>query len=106
MISPDNVQVYIGIGAVDMRKSINGLSLLVSQQWSLDVFTGHMFAFTNRRRTTVKVLYWDLTGFALWQKRLDKERFTWPKTLCVSPSASFAGFLKGSTSPPTEAIWR
>jgi transposase len=80
MISPDGVQVYIGIGSVDMRKSIDGLSLLVSQQWSLDVFTGHMFAFTNRRRTVVKVLYWDCTGFALWQKRLDKDRFKWPES--------------------------
>ena len=79
MIVPD-VQVYIGIGWTDMRKSINGLALLVSQQWSLDVFTGHMFAFTNRRRTVVKVLYWDATGFALWQKRLDKARFKWPES--------------------------
>jgi transposase len=80
MITPDNVQVYIAVGAVDMRKSIGGLSLLVSQQWSLDPFTGHMFAFSNRRRTVVKVLYWDFSGFALWMKRLDKDRFKWPES--------------------------
>ncbi|HEY4002894.1 MAG TPA: IS66 family insertion sequence element accessory protein TnpB [Candidatus Xenobia bacterium] len=80
MLTLDRVQVYIGIGSVDMRKSIDGLSLLVSQQWSLDLFTGHMFAFTNRRRTVVKVLYWDSNGFALWQKRLDKDRFKWPES--------------------------
>jgi transposase len=80
MMWPDNFQVYIGIGSIDMRKSINGLSLIVSQQWSLDPFAGHMFAFSNRRRTVVKVLYWDSNGFALWQKRLDRDRFCWPES--------------------------
>jgi transposase len=80
MIGPDNIQVYVGIGHVDMRKSIDGLSILVSQQWSLDPFAGHMFAFSNRRRTVVKVLYWDRTGFALWMKRLDRDRFCWPES--------------------------
>jgi transposase len=63
-----------------MRKAIDGLSILVSQQLSLDPFSGHMFAFSNRRRTVVKVLYWDSNGFALWQKRLERDRFRWPES--------------------------
>jgi len=80
MIGPAHVQVYVAIGHVDMRKSIDGLSILVSQRFALDPFAGHMFAFTNRRRTTVKVLYWDRNGFCLWQKRLDREHFRWPES--------------------------
>lgn len=80
MIGPDHVQVYVAVGSVDMRKSIDGLSILVSQQWSMDPFSGHMFAFSNRRRTTVKVLYWDRNGFCIWQKRLERERFRWPES--------------------------
>lgn len=34
------VKVYIALGATDMRKSINGLSLLVEEQFELDLFTG------------------------------------------------------------------
>src|SRR5687768_5395732 len=78
--SPDQIRVYVAIGYVDLRKSIDGLSILVSQRFELDPFAGHMFAFTNRRRTAVKVLYWDRNGFCLWQKRLEKQRFRWPES--------------------------
>jgi len=79
VIGVDHVRVYLAVGQVDMRKSIDGLALLVSG-FSLDPFAGHLFAFCNRRRTTVKVLYWDRNGFCLWQKRLEKECFKWPSS--------------------------
>ena len=75
-----SVRVYIAAGATDMRKSINGLSMLVADQLELDPFSGHLFAFCNRKRDIVKVLYWDRNGFCLWQKRLEKDRFPWPET--------------------------
>jgi transposase len=80
MIASGNIQVYIATGSVDMRKSIDGLALIVSGRFSLNPFTGHMFAFSNRRRTVVKLLYWDRNGFCLWQKRLERERFRWPES--------------------------
>lgn len=80
MVGPNDVRVYLAVGSVDMRKSIDGLSILVSQGFALDPFAGHMFAFSNRRRTVVKVLYWDRNGFCLWQKRLERERFRWPES--------------------------
>jgi transposase len=63
-----------------MRKAIDGLSLLVAGQMKLDPFSGHLFAFCNRRRTMVKLLLWDRNGFWLFQKRLEKQRFRWPKS--------------------------
>ena len=80
MISPDNTQVYVAIGSVDMRKAINGLSILVAQGYGLDPLAGHLFVFSNRRRTVVKVLYYDRNGFCLWQKRLERDRFRWPES--------------------------
>lgn len=74
------VQVYLAVGATDMRKAINGLSILVQHQMGKDPFGGQYFAFSNRRRTIIKVLYWDRNGFALWQKRLERHRFRWPRT--------------------------
>lgn len=78
MLSPAGLKIYVAVGNTDMRKSIDGLSILVSQQLTMDPLSGHLFAFSNRRRTTVKILYWDRNGFCLWQKRLEKEHFRWP----------------------------
>ena len=75
---PSASKVYIALGATDMRKSINGLSLLVVDQFDLDVFSGNLFAFCNRRRDIIKILYWDDNGFCIWLKRLEKDIFRWP----------------------------
>jgi transposase len=77
---PGHVQVFLAIGATDMRKSINGLSLLVEEQFSLDLFSGSYFVFCNRRRDIVKILYWAENGFCIWLKRLEKDVFRWPES--------------------------
>jgi transposase len=74
------VKIYLALGITDMRKSINGLSILVERHLELDPFSGHLFVFCNRRHTILKILYWDRNGFCIWQKRLEKEYFKWPKT--------------------------
>ncbi len=74
------MQVYIASGVTDMRKAINGLSLLVSEQMELNPLSGSLFAFCNRKRDMVKILYWDRNGFCLWHKRLEKDRFRWSDT--------------------------
>ena len=73
-------RVYLALGATDLRKAINGLSILVADHLELDSFSGHLFVFCNRARTIIKILYWDRNGFCLWQKRLEKHRFVWPET--------------------------
>jgi len=74
------IKVYIATGVTDLRKSINGLSMLVADYLELDAFSGHLFAFCNRKRDMVKVLYWERNGFCLWHKRLEQGRFIWPDT--------------------------
>ena len=44
----------------------------------LNPFRDALFVFCNKKRDKLKVLYWDKTGFALWYKRLEKNRFKWP----------------------------
>jgi len=70
--------IYLHREHVDFRKSIDGLASLVEQEMKLDVFGQHLFIFCNRNRTRMKVLYWDVTGFALWYKRLEEDKFIWP----------------------------
>ena len=76
---PSHLRVFLAPGNTDMRKAINTLSILVEDSLCLDPFSGHLFVFCNRSRTILKVLYWDRNGFCLWQKRLEKHRFTWPQ---------------------------
>ncbi len=83
-----NLKVYLAPGATDLRKSINGLSILVENQMALNPFSGYLFAFCNRKRTTVKILYWDRNGFCLWMKRLESQRYRWPDENTASVSIS------------------
>ena len=75
IFKPSGSKVYIALGATDMRKSINGLSLLVEDQFGLDLFSGSFFAFCNRNRDLVKILYWADNGFCIWMKRLEEDVF-------------------------------
>ena len=73
------LKVFLHREAVDGRKSINGLALLVEQQLGLDPFAPALYVFRNRRRDRVRILLWDRNGFWLVLKRLEADRFIWPK---------------------------
>jgi transposase len=73
--------LYLHRRPVDMRKNINGLSVLVKEGMGLDLKSSSLFIFCNQRRTHLKILYFDKSGFALWLKRLEGSKFSWPKNL-------------------------
>ncbi len=73
--------ILIHKAPVDMRKSINGLSVIVASEMKLDLKSPSLFVFINRRRTHMKILYFDKSGFALWLKRLESSKFSWPKNI-------------------------
>jgi len=77
-----------------MRKSINGLSALVAEEMGLDLDSSSLFIFCNRRRSHMKILYFDRSGFCLWLKRLEQEKFPWPKNLPANVLAIEAKDLK------------
>ena len=87
MIHADHVydKVYLCREPVDMRKSINGLAELVEAVLARNPMSGHWFVFINKRRDKIKLLYWTRTGFCLWYKRLEQQRFKWPRHLDGQP---------------------
>jgi len=72
-------KVYVQLAPIDFRKSINGLSALVEQALQLSCLQDACFVFRNRRCDKVKILRWERNGFWLFYKRLEADRFVWPK---------------------------
>ncbi len=70
--------VYLALGITDLRKSIDGLAVIVQEHFQLDPFSKHFFVFCNRKKDKIKVLEWDADGFWLHYKRLEKSHFQWP----------------------------
>jgi transposase len=75
----DQTQVYLARDPVDMRKQIDGLVLILQEAFDLDPFDSALFAFCNRQRDKIKVVYWHNNGFCLLYKRLEKGGVQWPK---------------------------
>ena len=81
MRPPERPRVYLCGEAVDFRKGMGSLAVLVEQSLGLDPFAETLYVFINRRGNAVKCLYWERNGFCLWHKRLEQERFKWPRHL-------------------------
>jgi transposase len=72
-------RVLVALAPVDLRAGFNTLSALVKSVLQADPLSGHLFVFSNRARSRLKVLYWDGSGFWLCAKRLERGRFSWPQ---------------------------
>jgi len=76
---PSSVRIFFATAPVDMRKSIDGLAGLVTEILDADPFSGFLFVFRGRKGDRIKILLWDRNGFLLMYKRLEKNRFRFPK---------------------------
>lgn len=63
-----------------MRKAIHGLLQLIEQEMQLDVFQRSAFLFCGVTKRNLKVIFWDKNGFCMLQKKLEKDKYAWPKT--------------------------
>ena len=74
-------RIYLHRQFADFRKSINGLSVIIESEMKLPAMSGALFIFCNKAKDKLKILYWDKTGFAMWYKRLEKDKFKWPSRI-------------------------
>ena len=75
-----------------MRKSIDGLAVLVKEAFHLDPFNQGLFVFCNRKRDKIKILQWDHNGFWLIYRRLERGKFDWPRNLQDTVNISYREF--------------
>lgn len=91
--------IFIHKDPVDMRKGINGLCAVVEQAQMGELTGNYLFVFAGKRKKSIKVLYFDKSGFALWQKRLEAAKFCWPKkdvqNVVKLTSEQFSWLLEG-----------
>lgn len=80
-------KVYLARGNTDLRKSIDGLAVIVMECFELDPFSPCSFVFCNRKRDKLKILQWEHNGFWLHYRRLEEGTFYWPSENETGPMA-------------------
>ena len=75
----DFLDIYVCLQPMDMRKSFDSLSAIVSSIIRKDPLSGHLFVFINKSRSKIKILFWDRTGYCQYYKRLESGKITLPK---------------------------
>jgi transposase len=78
-------RVFVCTQPADMRRSFDGLAILVQQFLGCDPLSGDLFVFRSKRGDRVKLLYWNDDGYALWYKRLEEGTFAWPTPDATHP---------------------
>jgi transposase len=113
-----HMRIYLCISPIDFRKGIDGLSGVCRNILAKDPFSGSMFIFRNKRKTTLKILVYDGQGFWLFVKRLSSGRFNWwpnPKnektsSINITPAQLhlliWNGNLPDAGTPLTSAPWK
>lgn len=87
MLMPRSVRVFVCTQPQDMRRGFDTLALAVQQVLGEDPRSGALFVFTNRRRSQLKALWWDRSGYCILYKRLHRALFQLPKPGASSASS-------------------
>lgn len=93
-------KIFVSREPTDMRASYDTLFSKVKGVLNQDPFTGHLFVFINSRRTSIKCLFYDGTGFVLLCKRLEQRLFSRINPMfsgeIILTAAEFALFFEGA----------
>jgi transposase len=93
-------KIFVAKDPTDMRASYDTLFTKAKTILNQDPFSGHLFLFINRNRTSIKCLYYDGTGFVIVAKRMERGLFSrlnpyYPGEIVLT-AAEFALFFEGA----------
>lgn len=83
---PATTRIFVCPEPQDMRRSFDGLALAAREHLGEDPQSGALFAFINKRRNRLKVLWFDRNGYCILYKRLHRARFQVPGSRTLDPS--------------------
>jgi len=75
----DDLRIHLHREPIDFRAGLNTLVTMVEQSMQLDPLARAVFGFHNLKRDRVKLLLYDRADFWLMLKRLEADRFVWPR---------------------------
>lgn len=78
---PSGVEIFVGVAPIDLRWGFDRLSGVVEEQIGRPSRSGALFVFFGKRRTALKILFFDGSGLCLFYKRLDRSTFRLPEKL-------------------------
>ena len=80
MIDLNNInKIYLFVETTDLRKSVDGLAGIVQNEFNYNPFDNSLYLFINKDKSRIKILHYELNGFWIYYKRLDSDKFRWPK---------------------------
>jgi transposase len=93
-------KIYVSKTPTDMRASYDSLFSKAKNVLNKDPFSGHLFLFINKKRTSCKCLYYDGTGLVIISKRMERGTFSKINPLfrgeVVLTQAEFSLFFEGT----------
>jgi transposase len=69
-------KIFVSKEPTDMRASYNSLFSKVKNILLMDLYSGHLFLFISKKRTSCKCLYYGGTGLVIISKRLEHGTFS------------------------------
>jgi len=75
---PHGVEVFVGLDPIDLRWGFERLSGVITEKLGRSSRSGAMFVFFGKRRTALKILFFDGGGLCVFYKRLDRGTFRIP----------------------------
>jgi transposase len=80
-VIPHGVEVFVGLEPIDLRWGFDRLAGVVAERVGREARSGALFVFFGKRRTAIKILFFDGSGICLFYKRLDERMFRLPEPL-------------------------
>lgn len=76
---PSGVEIFLGLAPIDLRWGFDRLSGLVDEHLGRTARSGALFVFFGKRKSALKILFFDGTGLCVFYKRLDRGTFRVPQ---------------------------
>lgn len=86
---PAGVEIFVGLAPIDLRWGFDRLAGIVEEQVGRPARSGALFVFFGKRKSALKILFFDGSGMCLFYKRLDRHTFRVP-TACTPGATSIA----------------